>query len=187
MKKLLAVQKRIKAISKDSTNPFFKSKYFDINKLVDVVKPLLNDEGLIVLQPLTSVEGKPALSTIIIDTESGERLIESIVVLPENPDPQKMGSIITYFRRYSLQSLLFLQAEDDDANIASAPTAPKASTGAKGDCPKCGAPMVMSQKGKIYCSKKCWLGGSEPKLQKQADAPPTSTDEYDYKDDLPFN
>ena len=34
-------------------------------------------------------------------------------------DPQKLGSAVTYYRRYTLQSLLGLQAEDDDANSAS--------------------------------------------------------------------
>ena len=41
--------------------------------------------------------------------------------LPNLQDPQKLGSAITYFRRYTLQSLLGLQAEDDDGNKASAP------------------------------------------------------------------
>jgi hypothetical protein len=40
--------------------------------------------------------------------------------LPEIQDPQKIGSAVTYYRRYTLQSLLSLQAEDDDANSASA-------------------------------------------------------------------
>lgn len=31
-----------------------------------------------------------------------------------------MGSAITYYRRYTLQSLLGIQADDDDANKASA-------------------------------------------------------------------
>jgi hypothetical protein len=35
--------------------------------------------------------------------------------LPELADAQKAGSAITYFRRYALQSLLALEAEDDDA------------------------------------------------------------------------
>ena len=39
--------------------------------------------------------------------------------MAELSDPQKMGSMITYYRRYTLQSLLGLQAEDDDANAAS--------------------------------------------------------------------
>jgi hypothetical protein len=37
--------------------------------------------------------------------------------LPEIPDPQKMGSAVTYYRRYTLGSLLGLQSVDDDANL----------------------------------------------------------------------
>ena len=39
-------------------------------------------------------------------------------------DPQKLGSEITYYRRYTLQSLLGLQAEDDDANMTVKKTPP---------------------------------------------------------------
>jgi hypothetical protein len=41
----------------------------------------------------------------------------SSIALPQIQDPQKLGSAITYFRRYTLQSLLSLQAIDDDANV----------------------------------------------------------------------
>jgi len=134
MNKLLEFQKKVGAISKDSTNPFFKSRYFDINKLIEEVKPILNELGLVLLQPLDSIKGKPAIRTIIIDcrdrevdnsgktinlNSSTEKILDYITILPENSDPQKMGSIITYYRRYAIQSLLFLQAEDDDGNIAS--------------------------------------------------------------------
>jgi hypothetical protein len=44
--------------------------------------------------------------------------VESETILPSMNDPQKQGSAITYFRRYALQSLLALEAEDDDANLA---------------------------------------------------------------------
>ena len=115
--RLLNVQKRVGVLTKDKSNPFYKSKYLDINTIIEVVKPIMNEEGLVLLQPLAfTTEYKPTIRTIIID-EKGENLAyESI--LPENPDPQKMGAIITYFRRYALQSLLCLQAEDDDANSA---------------------------------------------------------------------
>lgn len=115
-KKLLEAQRKIGAIAKDSTNPFFHSKYFDINGVLEVVKPILNEQGIIVIQPLDGDK----LKTILIDAETGETM-ESIINLTINPDPQKMGSAITYFRRYSLQSFLALQAEDDDAETASAP------------------------------------------------------------------
>ena len=112
--KLLEIQKEIGAISKDSTNPFFHSSYFDINKLLSVVKPILNKHDLVLLQPLTNVDGKPAIKTIIRNSEDG---IEDTITLPENTDPQKMGSSITYFRRYAIQSMLGLEAEDDDGNF----------------------------------------------------------------------
>ena len=56
--------------------------------------------------------------TRIIDCEDGNS-VESSMRLPEINDPQKVGSAVTYFRRYTLQSLLSLQAEDDDAQSAS--------------------------------------------------------------------
>jgi hypothetical protein len=117
------VQQELGVIKKEADNPFFKSKYFDINALIDHVKPTMNKHGLLVMQPLVSVDGKPALETAIIDSESGD-IFKAVTPLPENPDPQKTGSIITYFRRYALQSLLFLEAEDDDGNQASQASKP---------------------------------------------------------------
>lgn len=117
--KLLLLQKAIKPIAKDSENPFYKSKYFDINTLIADIKPILNELGIIIMQPLSNKDGRTTLKTIMINGETGQTIIESETLLPENPDPQKMGSITTYFRRYSLQSLLLLEALDDDANLAS--------------------------------------------------------------------
>ena len=112
--KLAAVKKEIGAISKDSTNPFFKSKYFDINGLLKHVEPLLDKNGLLLLQPITD----GLVCSQIIDVENGDK-VESSIQMASLSDPQKMGSMITYYRRYTLQSLLGLQAEDDDANAAS--------------------------------------------------------------------
>jgi len=109
------LQQQIGVISKDSTNPFYNSKYFDINKLIDVLKPLLKEYKLTITQPFGIDNGKSYLHTVITD-EKGEILADSKIYLPDNLDPQKMGSAITYYRRYSLQSMLLLQAEDDDAN-----------------------------------------------------------------------
>ena len=117
-KKLLAIQQEVGAITKDSENPYFKSFYFDVNGLLAELKPVLNKHGVVVLQPLTNIDGKNALKTILIDQESGET-IEDKIILPDIQDPQKMGSAITYYRRYSLQSMFLLQAEDDDGNSAS--------------------------------------------------------------------
>lgn len=108
--KLLKVQTEIGAISKDTKNPFYNSKYFDINSLLRQVMPLLQKQELVLIQPIQDGQVK----SVIIDTEGGS--VESTMFLPDINDPQKLGSAITYYRRYTLQSLLALQAEDDDGN-----------------------------------------------------------------------
>jgi len=113
-KKLLKVQQEVGAISKDSKNPFFKSKYFDINGLINHVTPILSRHGLVLTQPIVG----GVQCSVITDSES-EEFVDSGLKLPELNDPQKLGSAVTYYRRYTLCSLLALQAEDDDANIAS--------------------------------------------------------------------
>lgn len=111
--KLAQAKKEIGAISKDSKNPFYKSKYFDINQLLQHVEPVLEKYGLMVMQPI--IEGK--VVSLIIDVETGKDC-RSEIQLTDERDPQKIGSQISYFRRYTLSSLLSLQAEDDDANKA---------------------------------------------------------------------
>jgi len=113
--KIKEVQQEIGKISKDKTNPFFKSSYFDINNLLEQLLPLLKKHDLVLVQPLTNIEGKPALKTIVSD---GDETIEDTITLPDLQDPQKMGSCITYYRRYSIQSMFALQAADDDGESA---------------------------------------------------------------------
>jgi hypothetical protein len=117
--KLAAAKTEIGAISKDSTNPFFKSKYFDINNLLAHVEPILQKNGLICLQPI--IDGSVVTKIVDVDTE---QIIESSIALTDERDPQKLGSQISYFRRYTLSSLLAIQAEDDDANSAKPKTKP---------------------------------------------------------------
>lgn len=112
--KVFDLQCEVGAIAKDSKNPFYKSKYFDINGLLKHIQPLLEKNRLLLIQPIEN--GK--VKSIIRDIDSKESF-SSEMPLPEIQDPQKMGSAITYFRRYTLQSLLALQAEDDDGNTAS--------------------------------------------------------------------
>ena len=111
--KLFNLQNELGAISKDATNPFYKSKYFDINSLIGQLKPLLQKYELVLLQPITDNQ----VRSVINDLDGGS--VESSIQLPNNLDAQKMGSAITYYRRYTLQSLLALQALDDDGNLAS--------------------------------------------------------------------
>jgi|TARA_R110002020_G_scaffold183274_2_gene379406 hypothetical protein len=108
--KLYKLQSEIGTISKDVRNPFYKSKYFDINSLIGQLQPLLEKHKLVLIQPITDNQ----VRSVIVDLDGGS--VESSMQLPNIQDPQKIGSAITYYRRYTLTSLLGLQAEDDDAN-----------------------------------------------------------------------
>ncbi len=108
--KLLDFQKKVGIVKKDSKNPHFKNTYASLTQILSEVKPLLTECGLVLVQPI-SLEG---VGTTIIDCETGEK-IETIISLPSNLNPQQLGSAITYFRRYTLASLLALEIDDDDA------------------------------------------------------------------------
>jgi len=90
------------------------SKYADLNAIMEVVEPVLLENGLLLLQP---IHGN-SVCTQIIDIDSGD-MLESCMDLPQGVNPQNMGSAITYYRRYTLQSALSLQAVDDDGQQAS--------------------------------------------------------------------
>ena len=113
-KSLQVVKLQIGKITKDVENPFHKSKYFDINKLLEVVEPLLAENDMLLMQPVRN--GK--VRSIIYDLTNEENEEYSEIELTQNADPQKTGSAITYFRRYTLSGLLSIQSEDDDANKA---------------------------------------------------------------------
>lgn len=110
--KLFKLQQEIGTISKDTKNPFYKSKYFDINSLIKQLQPLLKKYRLLLLQPIE--EDMVYSKLICVDGTGG---VISALKLPEINDPQKLGSAITYYRRYTLASLLGLQAVDDDGNL----------------------------------------------------------------------
>jgi hypothetical protein len=112
--KLWKAKQEIEAVKKNAKNPHFKNNYADINAIIEAVEPVLLKYNLILIQPIQ--DGK--VFSMIVDCETGIS-VDSWMDLPPITDPQKIGSAVTYFRRYTLQSLLSLQAEDDDANTAS--------------------------------------------------------------------
>jgi hypothetical protein len=116
--KLLKALQEIKPVIKDKKNPHFKNTYADINTMLQEVKPILLKNGLILLQPI--VGGN--VCSQIYDAETGEMIIESTLEMTQGLNAQQKGSEITYFRRYTLQSLLGLEAEDDDGNTATTTT-----------------------------------------------------------------
>ena len=112
--KLWKAKQEIGKVTKGNDNPFFKSKYADLNSLLEATEPILLKYDLIVLQPI--ING--CVCTRIINIDNGE-YVESSLQLPVVTDPQKQIAGVTYFRRATLQSLLSLQAVDDDGNTVS--------------------------------------------------------------------
>lgn len=115
---LVSAQKEIRFAAKDSTNPHFKSKYANINSVIEAVKKPLNDNGIAILQSLSpSDDNKLHLTTRLLHS-SGEWIEDTAVCPIQKQDPQGLGSAISYIRRYSISSLCALYADDDDGQSA---------------------------------------------------------------------
>jgi hypothetical protein len=121
---LAKAQAEFKAVQFDADNPHFKSKFASLPATVEAVRPILAKHGLAVVQGATlpdSNEGVVtgfAVESILIHT-SGEWLSTVVYVPMEKPTAQGAGSGLTYGRRYGLQALLCLVADDDDGETAS--------------------------------------------------------------------
>lgn len=115
--KIFRIQNELEAIIKDAKNPYFKSNYADINAMLEQLQPLLNRYKVAIEQPMK--DGK--VYTILTCVDTGDSKSSSLELQPIS-DPQKLGSVITYYRRYTLQGLLGIRTKDDDANIASGQT-----------------------------------------------------------------
>lgn len=88
-------------------------KYATLVSVQEEILPKLKECGLAIVQPLSHLDGQPAIRTTLLH-ESGESISEvTPLILPKN-DPQGQGSAITYARRYSLASIVGLVIDDDD-------------------------------------------------------------------------
>ena len=126
--KIWELQNKIEPIVKDKPGGNHGNKYFDVNVVAAEVKKHAKELGLGILQPLTNVDGKLAIQTIIYDKEDGSSLAFPPAPIPvltvkktdksgnvsEGEDPMSAGSSITYFRRYCLVSFLLIEGEEDN-------------------------------------------------------------------------
>lgn len=107
---LCKFQGSVEKIKKTSTNPFFKSKYANLADILDVIREPLFESGLSFVQ---FPKGKHELETMLMHT-SGEWISENYEMTPIKNDPQGLGSVITYQRRYALGAILGLNIDDDN-------------------------------------------------------------------------
>lgn len=121
---LVKCQSQIKVALKDSKNPHFKSSYADLTSVMLACKDALAANELAVLQLSRIHEsGTPVLVTRIIHS-SGEHVEGEFPLVCKDPnDPQKLGSAVTYARRYALAAALGITADDDDGQAAAGHTA----------------------------------------------------------------
>ncbi len=90
--------------------------YANLADTLEAVLPILAAEGIALLQPILMTEFGPVLSTQV---RKGSDMIESVFPLRvEGLQPQAVGSLITYSRRYCLTSLLAIATDDDDGQAA---------------------------------------------------------------------
>jgi len=124
-KALAEAQKEMDGAVKSATNPFYKSKYTDLNSVREACIPALNKHGISVLQPTITIDGKPFVETILLHS-SGEYIGgQTEIICAKINDPQAHGSGVSYARRYGLNALVCLGSEDDDGESAMSRT-PKA-------------------------------------------------------------
>lgn len=114
-------------VKKDAKNSHYGQRYPTLQSVLDGVENALREQGIEILPGCRydSVHGNSVLTTELVHIESGES--EPVEIkLPNIDDPQKIGSAITYYRRYSLGlKLNVIPDDDDDGNKASGNTAPK--------------------------------------------------------------
>jgi hypothetical protein len=118
MTALLKFQGQVSKIKKDAKNPHFKSNYASLSKILEETNPVLTECGLV----LTQHFDVDVLTTMLCHAESGEFMQSDYPInVKDASNPQQLGSALSYARRYGVQSILNLNASDDDGSAAAAP------------------------------------------------------------------
>lgn len=127
-------------ITKNKENPHFRSKYADLDAILEATETHLLANGLVIYSDIAP----QMIFTYLVHAESGES-IHSEYPLNANLTDQQKGSAITYGRRYCIMCLLNVSADDDDDGNATKPEAKKQTPPASK--PEQKAPPVSSLSG----------------------------------------
>jgi len=115
---LSKAQAKIEGAVKDSTNPFFKSKYADLQSVVDAIRAPFAENNLAVTQ---TTDFDKECGICIITTlmhSSGQWIRGALPIMAIKQDPQGTGSAISYARRYALAAIAGVYQCDDDSESA---------------------------------------------------------------------
>ena len=110
---VIAFDSKVKVQTK--TGGSYSFEYASLKAIKETCKPILLKNELAVSQ----LVGQKQLTTILMHS-SGQHISDAMdLPIRDNMNPQEIGSVITYMKRYSYSAVLGLVSdEDDDANIA---------------------------------------------------------------------
>jgi len=110
----IKAEHEVGAVKKTASNPHFRSKYADLEAVMDACSDALARNGLAVWQSISDGQ----LITRLFHT-SGQWMEGNTPLIIAKNDMQGLGSAFTYARRYGLMAILGIAPEDDDGNAAS--------------------------------------------------------------------
>ena len=126
-KALAEFRKDLKQPAKDANNPFFKSKYTTLDKVIEAIDETAPKHDLSFTQwAVSNEQGNVGVETLLLHS-SGEFIhYDALYMKPEKNTPQSIGSCLTYSRRYSISAIFGITSdEDDDGNQATGNNQPK--------------------------------------------------------------
>jgi hypothetical protein len=133
---LSKAQAVMEGADKSSTNPFFHSKYAELSEVWNACRKPLTDNGLSFIQSIHSDNGyhfmassptkdnpnRQALFIWLSVTSRlqhiSEQFYEDTISMPVEADPQSIGKVTTYLRRYGQMALCGIAPTDDDGESA---------------------------------------------------------------------
>lgn len=110
---LSLAQGQMEAAKKDKENPFFRSHYSDLASVWEACREPLSKHGLSVSQLTDVEEGKLVIESVLMH-KSGEWISGRLAMPIAKNDPQSMGSLISYGRRYALGAIVGVVSEEDN-------------------------------------------------------------------------
>lgn len=117
---LSLAQAELEGAKASSTNPFFNSKYADLNAVMEASLPALSKNGLSVVQGtrFCDVTNGFYVTTTLMH-KSGQWLrSETRMPIGGKKDAHAIGAAITYGRRYGMAAMVGIAQADDDGNGA---------------------------------------------------------------------
>lgn len=118
-KALAQFQSEVVQPLKDKANPFFKSKYVPLENVVEAITATAPKLGLSFLQYPVANNDYVGIVTVLMHSSGQFIETEPVFAKPVKQDPQAVGSVITYLKRYSLSAVFGITSdEDDDGNKA---------------------------------------------------------------------